>query len=123
MARQGVSRMAFTLIAASVLLLSAAPAQAQEWLCDASYENCRTPLIDLIRNENVGLDVAFWFMEDGRISAARLDALVSEYNAALQREGRDARLASVKTRLPDAGSRRVALSLSACVRDWSAASS
>ncbi len=61
--------MAFTLIAASVLLLSAAPAQAQEWLCDASYENCRTPLIDLIRNENVGLDVAFWFMEDGRISA------------------------------------------------------
>ena len=50
-------------------------------------------------------------LTDGRISAARLDALVSEYDAALEREGREARLASVKTRLPDAGSRRVALSL------------
>ncbi|MEO8522630.1 MAG: phospholipase D-like domain-containing protein, partial [Acidobacteriota bacterium] len=35
----------------------------------ASFENCRTPLINLIRQETVGLDVAFWFMEDGRISA------------------------------------------------------
>lgn len=50
-------------------LLGAAPACAQEWICDASFENCRTPLINLIRQETVGLDVAFWFMEDGRISA------------------------------------------------------
>ncbi len=50
-------------------LVTAAPARAQEWLCDASFENCRTPLINLIRQETVGLDVAFWFMEDGRISA------------------------------------------------------
>jgi phosphatidylserine/phosphatidylglycerophosphate/cardiolipin synthase-like enzyme len=35
-------------------------------LCDPAYQNCRTPLIDLIRNETVGIDVAFWFMEDAR---------------------------------------------------------
>jgi len=41
-------------------------AQADEWLCDASYQDCRTPLINLIRGENAGLDVAFWFMQDAR---------------------------------------------------------
>jgi tellurite resistance protein len=47
----------------------------------------------------------------GRIAHARLEALVSEAAVALDRDGRAARLANVKTRLPDAGSRRVALSL------------
>ena len=28
-----------------------------------------TPLIDLIRNEREGIDVAFWFMEDARYTA------------------------------------------------------
>lgn len=62
---------AIAVVAATVAMTAAAAgrARAAEWLCDASYQNCRTPLIDLIRNENVGLDVAFWFMEDGRISA------------------------------------------------------
>ena len=52
------------------LLCAPAPAaaQAQEWLCDSSYQDCRTPLIELIRNETVGIDVAFWFMEDTRYS-------------------------------------------------------
>ncbi|CAN5464373.1 hypothetical protein BH23ACI1_BH23ACI1_18460 [soil metagenome] len=44
----------------------AAPAQAQDRLCDPANENCRTVLINLIRAENVGIDVAFWFMEDAR---------------------------------------------------------
>jgi hypothetical protein len=35
-------------------------------LCDTAYENCRTPLLELIRNEAVGIDVGFWFMEDTR---------------------------------------------------------
>ena len=35
-------------------------------LCDPAYENCRTPIIELIRNETVGIDVGFWFMEDTR---------------------------------------------------------
>ncbi|MET0792818.1 MAG: TerB family tellurite resistance protein [Polyangiaceae bacterium] len=50
-------------------------------------------------------------LTDGRIATARLQQLVDEAGTALDRDGREARLASVKTRLPDAGSRRVALSL------------
>ncbi len=52
---------------ATLLWLSFAPGvQAQERLCDTQSEDCRQPLIDLIRNEKVGIDVAFWFMEDAR---------------------------------------------------------
>jgi phosphatidylserine/phosphatidylglycerophosphate/cardiolipin synthase-like enzyme len=47
-------------------LLLSKSSQAQERLCDPAYENCRVPLIDLIRAETVGIDVAFWFMEDSR---------------------------------------------------------
>jgi hypothetical protein len=43
-------------------------AHAQDRLCDPAEENCRTILINLIRNELVGIDVAFWFMEDARYS-------------------------------------------------------
>ena len=50
-------------------------------------------------------------LTDGRIAHEKLEALVSEASAALEREGREARLTSVKARLPDAGSRKVALSL------------
>jgi phosphatidylserine/phosphatidylglycerophosphate/cardiolipin synthase-like enzyme len=41
-------------------------AWAVEDICDPANENCRTTLINLIRNEKVGIDVAFWFMEDAR---------------------------------------------------------
>jgi uncharacterized tellurite resistance protein B-like protein len=50
-------------------------------------------------------------LTDGRIAHAKLETLVSDATAALESEGREARLASVKARLPDAGSRKVALSL------------
>jgi hypothetical protein len=39
-------------------------AAGSERLCDSSVENCQGPLLDLIRAETVGIDVAFWFMED-----------------------------------------------------------
>jgi hypothetical protein len=42
---------------------------AQERLCDTQYEDCRAPLLTLIQNETVGIDVAFWFMEDSRYVA------------------------------------------------------
>jgi phosphatidylserine/phosphatidylglycerophosphate/cardiolipin synthase-like enzyme/regulation of enolase protein 1 (concanavalin A-like superfamily) len=48
-------------------------ASAADRLCDPSFENCRTPLLDLIRAEEVGIDVAFWFMEDARYSAALIE--------------------------------------------------
>ncbi len=44
----------------------AAPARALDRLCDPSFEDCRAILINYIRNETVGIDVGFWFMEDAR---------------------------------------------------------
>jgi hypothetical protein len=59
------------LFAASLLgfvLLLANSVQAQERLCDTSFEDCRAPLWQLIDNETVGIDVAFWFMQDTSFS-------------------------------------------------------
>ena len=58
-------------VAAIVSAASGAAAQntprgPNEWLCDASYQDCRAPLIKLIQQETAGLDVAFWFMQDAR---------------------------------------------------------
>ena len=50
-------------------------------------------------------------LTDGRVPADRLQAWVDEAGTALDRDGRAARLQSVKERLPDHGARRVALSL------------
>ena len=47
-----------------VLMLAASRIQAQERLCDPAFEDCRAPLWQLIDAENVGIDVAFWFMQD-----------------------------------------------------------
>ena len=47
-------------------LLAPTSAAAFDRMCDPAFENCRTPLIDLIRKETVGIDVGFWFMEDSR---------------------------------------------------------
>jgi phosphatidylserine/phosphatidylglycerophosphate/cardiolipin synthase-like enzyme len=44
------------------------PASASERLCDVSFEDCRAQLIQLIQNENVEIDAAFWFMDDTDIS-------------------------------------------------------
>src|SRR4051812_766518 len=44
-------------------------ASATDTLCDTAFQDCRAPLIQLIRQENVRIDVAFWFMEDSRFSA------------------------------------------------------
>jgi len=48
------------------LLLCASTARGADTLCDPSTTNCRTQLLTLIQNERVGLDVAFWFMQDSR---------------------------------------------------------
>jgi regulation of enolase protein 1 (concanavalin A-like superfamily) len=50
----------------SSLFLGPATAAAFDRMCDPAYENCRIPLVDLIRKETVGIDVGFWFMEDSR---------------------------------------------------------
>jgi len=63
----------FTGFLVALLLTLPAPARAAETLCDASREDCRTPLLNLIRAETVGIDVAFWFMEDARYAQALID--------------------------------------------------
>ena len=56
-------RLLISLILAAILL-PVATAQSQERLCDSAFEDCRTPLWQLIDNETQGIDVAFWFMQD-----------------------------------------------------------
>jgi len=41
-----------------------------ECLCDSSYQDCRSPILQLINRETVGIDVSFWFMTDTRYSQA-----------------------------------------------------
>jgi phosphatidylserine/phosphatidylglycerophosphate/cardiolipin synthase-like enzyme len=49
-------------------LAMATSAYGQERLCDNAFEDCRAPILQLIQNENVGIDVSFWFMTDSRYS-------------------------------------------------------
>src|SRR5688572_19463944 len=52
-----------------ILLASlSASSQAQERLCDTAFEDCRAPLWALIDRETVGIDIAFWFMQDTSIA-------------------------------------------------------
>src|SRR5688572_29903903 len=63
----------FALLATALSLPAVAPAQDSDLLeimCDPAYEDCREPLIKLIDQETVRIDVAFWFMEDLRYSSA-----------------------------------------------------
>jgi hypothetical protein len=48
------------------VLLSASAARGADTLCDPSAGSCRTQLLTLIQNEQVGIDVSFWFMQDSR---------------------------------------------------------
>jgi len=52
----------------AALVLTPGRSDAADILCDPSFENCRSRILELIRNERVGIDVAFWFMEDSRYS-------------------------------------------------------
>ena len=60
----------YLVISLILLLFAVIPAGATERLCDVSWEDCRAPLIQLINQETVELDVAFWFMDDSTIASA-----------------------------------------------------
>ncbi|HET9530950.1 MAG TPA: phospholipase D-like domain-containing protein, partial [Blastocatellia bacterium] len=72
-----IKRVAQIIFLALAVFSISSPAAAQERLCDPAYEDCRTPLLNLIRNETVGIDVAFWFMEDSRYATE----LIRRHNA------------------------------------------
>ena len=59
--------LAAALVAGAVM--TASPASAQESLCDNSFQDCRAQIVQLIRAENVGIDVSFWFMTDTTYSS------------------------------------------------------
>ena len=63
--------------ASLIILALPLAAAAQERLCDTQFEDCRAPILELIRNERVGIDVGFWFMEDARY----VTELVRRHNA------------------------------------------
>lgn len=65
------------LLLTAIGTLHAAPTDAATSLCDASFENCRTTVLNLIASERVGIDVSFWFMDDARFSSA----LVKQWKA------------------------------------------
>src|SRR5438445_8610305 len=70
-----IVKKAWTPLFALALLLSLiASASATERLCDASFEDCRAPLLQFIKNENKEIDLAFWFMDDTNISNALIAA-------------------------------------------------
>ncbi|HKN83320.1 MAG TPA: phospholipase D-like domain-containing protein, partial [Pyrinomonadaceae bacterium] len=57
----------------ALLLLSAVNTHAQERLCDTAFEDCRTPLWQLIDAETQGIDVSFWFMQDSSYATKLID--------------------------------------------------
>jgi phosphatidylserine/phosphatidylglycerophosphate/cardiolipin synthase-like enzyme len=62
----GTFKRCVLLVALAGAVLAAAPARAEatDKLCDPANEDCRDILVRTIRSEFVGIDVAFWFMED-----------------------------------------------------------
>jgi hypothetical protein len=58
-------------VAVAIVLIVLIPGTAHaDRLCDPSFEDCRESLLNLIRAEQKGIDVAFWFMEDPRYLSA-----------------------------------------------------
>lgn len=69
--RTDLWRLGCRVVLASVLVTCTATVlHAREQLCDPQFSDCRTPLLNLIRNENRRIDVAFWYMADARYSTA-----------------------------------------------------
>src|SRR6185503_4916273 len=65
------------LVIIAFLLLTSQPATAQERLCDPSFENCYSPLMDLVQNETLGLDIEFYMIELPSLA----DAIIARHQA------------------------------------------
>ncbi|HJT68054.1 MAG TPA: phospholipase D-like domain-containing protein [Pyrinomonadaceae bacterium] len=60
-----------------MLILLVFPASAQERLCDPSFEDCYTPLLNAVRAENTGIDMAFYWIELPDLA----DAIIKRFQA------------------------------------------
>jgi phosphatidylserine/phosphatidylglycerophosphate/cardiolipin synthase-like enzyme len=70
---------AFALAILAVPITAAAQVQVPppERICDPQFEDCRQPILNLINNENLGIDVGFWYMTDARY----VNALINRFKA------------------------------------------
>src|SRR5829696_3560872 len=59
------------------LLFCFQPSSAQERLCDPSWEDCYSPLLQLVNNETVGIDMHFYMIELPQLA----DALIARHRA------------------------------------------
>jgi PLD-like domain len=62
---------------AGLMLLACRPSFAQERLCDPSFEDCYTPLLQAVQAETAGIDVAFYWIELPGLA----DAIISRHQA------------------------------------------
>ena len=60
-----------------LLFLTWQPAPAQERLCDPSFEDCYTPMLQAVRAETAGIDMAFYVIQLPGLA----DAIISRYQA------------------------------------------
>jgi hypothetical protein len=58
-------------------LLACEPATGQERLCDPSFENCYDPILQLVRDETVGIDIEFYYIELPTLA----DAIIARHQA------------------------------------------
>src|SRR6185503_8056111 len=65
------------LVILNFYLLTPQLSSAQERLCDPSFEDCYTPLIQLINAETVGIDMSFYMIELPGLA----DAVIARYRA------------------------------------------
>ena len=61
----------------TLILLACHPASAQERLCDPSFEDCYTPLLNAVRAETTGIDMAFYWIELPDLA----DAIIKRFQA------------------------------------------
>ena len=63
-----------------LFLMGTRQGKAQERLCDSAFEDCRTPIWNLIDNENTEIDVGFWFMQD----TSYVSKIIARFNAGVK---------------------------------------
>ena len=66
-----------SLLVIAFILLTSHSASAQERLCDPSFEDCYTPLLQLVQNETTGIDMVFYMIELPGLA----DAVIARHKA------------------------------------------
>jgi hypothetical protein len=68
---------AFAILAVSIDAAAQVQVPPPERICDPQFEDCRQPILNLINNETLGIDVGSWYMTDARY----VTALINRFKA------------------------------------------